>query len=54
MSKKNSTEAQLKVYHAGLRAALDTGYKVLKEGGEAMDASIAAVSALEGYHQTIH
>ncbi|KAJ3974317.1 asparaginase [Lentinula raphanica] len=47
MSRKKSTEAQLKAYHDGLRVALQAGYSVLQEGGEAMDAAVAAVSALE-------
>lgn len=34
-------------YHAGLRAALDAGYKVLAAGGAALDAVTAAVCALE-------
>ncbi|KAJ3710704.1 hypothetical protein C8R42DRAFT_729148 [Lentinula raphanica] len=47
MSRNKSTEAQLKAYHEGLRAALQAGYSVLQDGGEAMDAAVAAVSALE-------
>ncbi|KAJ3724984.1 asparaginase [Lentinula guzmanii] len=47
MSRKKSTNAQLKTYHDGLRVALKAGYRVLKDGGEAMDAAVAAVAALE-------
>ncbi|KIK67095.1 hypothetical protein GYMLUDRAFT_69288 [Collybiopsis luxurians FD-317 M1] len=47
MSREKSTEAQIKAYHAGLRVALEAGHEVLKEGGEAMDAAVKAVSALE-------
>ncbi|KAJ4468212.1 asparaginase [Lentinula aciculospora] len=47
MSRKKSTNVRLKAYHDGLRVALSAGYKVLKEGGEAMDAAVAAVAALE-------
>lgn len=48
MSRNDSTETKRKAYHAGLRVALEAGYKVLEEGGEAMDAAVAAVSTLEG------
>ncbi|WP_299565361.1 isoaspartyl peptidase/L-asparaginase family protein [uncultured Sulfitobacter sp.] len=34
-------------YHAGLRAALDAGHKVLSSGGSALDAVTAAVCVLE-------
>ncbi len=47
MSRKDSTPQKEAAYHAGLKKALEAGYKVLSEGGEAMDASIAAVSAME-------
>lgn len=47
MLRENSTPEKEAAYHAGLKAALEAGYKVLSEGGEAMDASIAAVSAME-------
>ncbi|KAG6854047.1 hypothetical protein C0991_011025 [Blastosporella zonata] len=47
MSKAGSTPAQRAVYRAGLRAALEAGYGVLCEGGEAMDAVVAAVSTME-------
>lgn len=50
MNREKSSAAQRKAYHDGLRVALEAGHKVLREGGEAMDASVAAVSALEGDH----
>lgn len=34
-------------YDAGLKAALDAGYDVLKGGGDAMDAVVAAIAVLE-------
>src|SRR4051812_43503609 len=34
-------------YHDGLKAALDNGYAVLRNGGAAMDAVVSAISALE-------
>src|SRR3546814_9563632 len=34
-------------YERGLRAALEAGGKVLREGGDSMDAVIAAVTVLE-------
>lgn len=48
MSKEGSTPEQRKTYKAALSRALEAGYTVLKEGGEAMDAAVAAVSAMEG------
>ncbi|KAJ3881834.1 asparaginase [Lentinula edodes] len=47
MSRKKSTDAQLKAYHDALRVALKAGHEVLKSEGEAMDAAVAAVVALE-------
>ncbi|KAG6820871.1 hypothetical protein H0H93_010215 [Arthromyces matolae] len=47
MSKKGSTLAQRAAYKASLRVALTAGYRVLSSGGEAMDAVVAAVSAME-------
>ena len=40
-------EGQL-FYKAALRTSLEVGYTVLREGGEAMDAAVAAVTVLEG------
>ncbi len=48
MSRANSTPEKEAAYHAGLRAALRAGYQVLKDGGEAMDAAVAAVNVFEG------
>ncbi|KAK0212976.1 asparaginase [Desarmillaria ectypa] len=47
MSRVNSTPEKEAAYHAGLRAALEAGYQVLRDSGEAMDAAVAAVSVLE-------
>jgi beta-aspartyl-peptidase (threonine type) len=41
------TEQQEKDYEAGLKYALDKGYGVLRNGGVATDAVIAAIAALE-------
>lgn len=48
MSKEKSTPEQRAHHKAGLAKALEAGYAVLKEGGEAMDAAVAAVSSMEG------
>jgi len=64
MSKKGSTFEQQAAYKTSLRAALEAvspfaahewphenlfqGYKVLRDGGEAMDAVVAAVTSMEG------
>ncbi|KAJ7594835.1 asparaginase [Mycena floridula] len=47
MTKATSTPEQIAAYHAGLRVALLRGYEVLENGGEALDATVAAVSTLE-------
>ncbi|KAG6857282.1 hypothetical protein H0H87_007115 [Tephrocybe sp. NHM501043] len=47
MSKAGSTPAQRAAYKAGLQAALEAGYAVLRDGGEAMDSVVAAVSTME-------
>ncbi|KAK0461403.1 nucleophile aminohydrolase [Desarmillaria tabescens] len=44
MSRANSTPEKEAAYHAGLRAALEADYQILKDGGEAMDAAVAAVN----------
>lgn len=48
MSKEGSTPDQRAKYRAALSTALEAGYAVLKDGGEAMDAAVAAVSSMEG------
>ncbi|KZV61441.1 N-terminal nucleophile aminohydrolase, partial [Peniophora sp. CONT] len=47
MSRERSTPEQRALYHATLKEALRTGHAVLKEGGEALDATVAAVTVLE-------
>lgn len=46
--RERSTPEQVARYHAGLRAALQAGNAILRSGGEAMDAAVAAVTVLEG------
>ena len=48
ISRKASTPKRLALYRAGLKTALEAGHAVLREGGEAMDAAVAAVTVLEG------
>lgn len=48
MSKDRITPEQRVRYKVALSKALQAGYAVLKEGGEAMDAAVAAVSVMEG------
>ena len=48
MSKARSTPEQRAAYRDALRKALQAGHAILQEGGEAMDAAVAAVSVLEG------
>ncbi|KAH6901089.1 asparaginase [Coprinopsis sp. MPI-PUGE-AT-0042] len=47
MSKEGSMPEQRLAYKTALGAALRAGYAILKEGGEAMDAAVAAVVSLE-------
>ncbi|KAH8107804.1 asparaginase [Cristinia sonorae] len=47
MSKDRSTPEQRANYKAALSKALQAGHAVLKDGGEAMDAAVAAVSTME-------
>ncbi|KAG6878544.1 hypothetical protein C0993_004442 [Termitomyces sp. T159_Od127] len=47
MSREGSTPAQRAAYKAGLRDALVAGYNILHNGGEAMDAVVAAASIME-------
>ncbi|KAG1746098.1 nucleophile aminohydrolase [Suillus lakei] len=48
MIREGSTPEQRAMYRAALSRALKAGYEVLKSGGEAMDAAVAAVSVMEG------
>ncbi|KAF5385989.1 hypothetical protein D9615_002417 [Tricholomella constricta] len=47
MVKEGSTPEQQGAYKASLRAALEAGYDILRGGGEAMDAVVAAVTSME-------
>ncbi|KAF8170174.1 asparaginase [Mycena galopus ATCC 62051] len=47
MSRAGSTPEQRAAYRTALTTALTAGYKILSEGGEAMDAVVAAVSTME-------
>ncbi|CAH2601741.1 isoaspartyl dipeptidase proenzyme [Rhodovastum atsumiense] len=47
MSPETMTPEREAAYHGGLRAALLAGYRVLEQGGRALDAVTAAVMALE-------
>ena len=53
MSKEGASPEQRARYKAALSRALEAGYAVLKDGGEAMDAAVAAVSSMEGEHTVI-
>lgn len=48
MNKRGATPEQRVAYHTALQEALIAGYNVLSEGGEALDAVVAAVSSMEG------
>lgn len=48
MSRFRSTPELRVKYKTALSGALQAGYAVLKDGGEAMDAAVAAVSYMEG------
>jgi beta-aspartyl-peptidase (threonine type) len=48
MTRKGSSPEQRVAYHRVLKQALRAGYAVLSEGGEAMDAAVAAVTVMEG------
>jgi beta-aspartyl-peptidase (threonine type) len=50
ISRAKATPEKQAMYKKALRAALQAGYAVLREGGEAMDAAVAAVTVLEGEH----
>lgn len=47
IKKENMTAEQDAEYRAKLEEALDAGYKVLENGGEALDAVVAAVKVME-------
>ena len=47
IEKARFTPAQEKEYRAKLTQAVETGYKVLHQGGESLDAVIAAIAVLE-------
>lgn len=49
MSRERSTPEQRELYKRALRSALVKGHEVLKNGGEAMDAAVAAVGVMEGW-----
>ena len=48
MSRATSTPEREALYKTALRATLEAGYAILREGGEAMDAAVAAVTVMEG------
>jgi len=48
ISRETSTPERQALYKAALKTALEAGYTILREGGEAMDAAVAAVTVLEG------
>ncbi|KAL0956093.1 hypothetical protein HGRIS_002261 [Hohenbuehelia grisea] len=47
MSRDRTTPKQQESYRAALRKALQAGHAVLRDGGEAMDAAVAAVTVME-------
>jgi len=47
MSREGSTPEQRQLYIEVLRKSLVTGHEILKDGGEAMDAAVAAVGVME-------
>lgn len=53
ISRATTTPERQALYKAALKTALEAGYAVLREGGEAMDAAVAAVTVLESgcFHQ---
>ena len=48
MSRQGATPEQRARYKTALSEALKAGYAVLEDGGEAMDAAVAAVASMEG------
>lgn len=53
MSKANSTPEKYAAYKLALAQALRAGHAVLQDGGEAMDAAVAAVTVMEGMHPVL-
>jgi len=49
MLKKNLTPEREKIYSDGLTQAINEGFRILKEGGNSLDAVEAAVRTLEDY-----
>jgi len=47
ISRATTTPERQDLYKTALKTALEAGYAVLREGGEAMDAAVAAVTVLE-------
>ncbi|KXN90199.1 Isoaspartyl peptidase [Leucoagaricus sp. SymC.cos] len=47
ITREDSTLGQRTAYRTALRKSLEAGYKVLRNGGEAMDAVVAAVTVME-------
>jgi hypothetical protein len=47
MIRESSTPEQRRRYKTALANALQAGYQVLQQGGEAMDAAVAAVTSME-------
>lgn len=45
--RRTSTPEGQALYKTALKTALEAGHTVLREGGEAMDAAVAAVTVLE-------
>ena len=55
MTRSGSTPEERMAYHKALKQALRAGYAVLSDGGEAMDAVVAAVTVMEGmYFERLH
>lgn len=48
MNREDATPEQRAAYHTALKDALVSGYNILRQGGEALDAVVAAVSSMEG------
>ncbi|KAJ3518133.1 hypothetical protein NLJ89_g67 [Agrocybe chaxingu] len=48
MQRENSTPEQRSAYRSALAESLLSGYQVLSQGGDAMDAAVCAVSVMEG------
>lgn len=48
MAREGSTPQRREMYKEALQKALLQGHRILQAGGEAMDAAVAAVTAMEG------